>query len=893
MRLAHPAFPQPQKATRVTDESPDVTFVFTDIEGSTRLWELQPERMGPALAAHDALARDAVAQHGGRLVKSTGDGIHAVFDHPLNALRAVLGLQQALADPTATAGVALSVRCGLNLGADERRDGDFFGRAVNRAARIMSAAHGGQTLLSQAVAERLIPLPERVTLRDLGRVRLRDLSTPERVYQVLHPALRSDFPPLRSLEATPNNLAQQLNSFVGREREMGEVKALLAAHRLVMLLGLGGIGKSRLSVQLGAELIGDHPDGVWLIELAPLTDARLVPQALASVLGVKEEAGRPVMEALLKHVRDRQLLVILDNCEHVVHACADLAKQLLQAGPMVKILASSREVLRVAGETVYHLPTLSAPEPGQAVSLHALAQHDAVRLFVERATAAQPAFALSERNVAAVADICHRLDGIPLALELAAARTRAMPVETLAARLSDRFRLLKTSDQTVLPRQRTLRALIDWSYDLLEANERAVFQRLSVFAGGWTLEAAEAVCAGGEVEEVAVLDLLSQLVEKSLVVMDAQGARYRMLETVRQYAHERGAEAGALDDSCVRHLSFYLALAEEARPQLAGPQQGAWLGRLDTERENMLLAHASGKNLAHGGVLGLRLIDALRPYLIYRGLVSLGLQMTQEVLARAGMERRDEVRCKALFGAGQYCNFMGRYEQAMGCLVEALAIARETGNVRWTAGVLQLLGWACHAEGMLDAARNHLEEALVLMRELGDKRDVLGAANQLAQLYRAQGQMDLAQPLYETMLTLARELGHQTNIAVGLLNLAMVSIGRGAHERAAPMLVEVLRIAESIKPTPAAQWAIDVCAGLAVARGDWAGAARFFGFSEAQSAAVGLKRDPADEAFLGPRIARARLALGGGEFDRFESQGRALAPDEAIVAARAWLTGLA
>ncbi|KNZ31674.1 MAG: hypothetical protein AD742_17050 [Methylibium sp. NZG] len=870
------------------------TFLFSDIEGSTRLWEQMPDRMQQALAQHDAIAHAAVLAHHGSVVKTTGDGIHAAFDNATDAVNAALQMQLALADPRATDGLALAVRCGLHAGTHQKRDNDFYGPEVNRAARVMSVAHGGQTLLSRAVADRVAAaLPTGASLRDLGRVRLRDLSSPEHVYQLLHPALRADFPPLRSLEATPNNLAQQLNSFIGREREAGEVKAMLGAHRLVTLLGMGGIGKSRLSVQLGAEVMDGFADGVWLIELAPLSDPQLVPQAVASVLGVKEEAGRPVIDALLKFVRDRALLIILDNCEHVVHACADLAKQLLQAAPSLKVLASSRDPLQIAGEMAYHVPTLSAPGPNTQVTLADLAQHEAVRLFIDRATAAQPAFRLTDKNAPAVADICHRLDGIPLAIELAAARTRALAVEVISARLNDRFKLLVTGDKTVLPRQRTLRALIDWSYDLLPAPERVLFQRLSVFAGGWTLEAAETVGGEGEVDQGEVLDLLSRLVEKSLVVLAYEGVRYRMLDTVRHYAQERMVEGGDNAPTCTRHLHFYLALAETARPELAGPQQGVWLKRLDDERENLLAAHDWSGSLTDGGAVGLRVVDALRPYLIYRSLVSIGLRLTQEVLSRPGMDQRTSTRLKALFGAGQYCNFMGRHRDAMGYLVEGLAIAREVGDKRWIAAILQMLGWVGQAEGDTAASGRHLEEALGLMREVGNKLDIAGAANQLAQFHRAQGRLDEAQSLYETQLSLVTELGDQQSMAVGQLNLAMVAIGRGANQRARHLLAEALRIAETIRPTPAAQWAIDVCAGLASACADAENAARFFGFGEAQKLLSGLQRDPADEAFLVPLVKKAREALGSEAFERVEQEGRKLEPDEAVAAARAWLTGAA
>ena len=537
------------------------TFLFTDIEGSTRLWEHDPGRMSLALARHDAIARSVVQANHGVVVKSTGDGAHAAFDDPLDAVAAALALQQALADLEATHGFAVSVRCGLHVGVVERRDNDFFGAPVNRAARIMAAAHGGQVLLSQAVADLIAArLTDHVTLRDLGAVRLPDLASPEHVYQVLHPQLRKDFPALRSLVATPNNLAQLMTSFIGRERDLSEVKKLLEKSRLLTLFGAGGIGKTRLSLQAAADALDDFPDGAWFVELAALDDEQLVANTVASVLGVKEEVGRPVADAVVKHVRDRKLLIIMDNCEHIVQACAELATKLLTACPHLKILASSREHLRVAGEVTYQVPALAVPDSYATITFAEMKKYAAVRLFIERAGAAQPTFQMTPGNATAVADICHRLDGIPLAIELAAARVRALSVETIAERLGDHFRLLTHGDRTALPRQQTLRALIDWSYNLLTEPERTVFRRLAVFHGGWTLEAAESVCASGQVGKSDVIDLLTHLVEKSLVALERGGERYRLLETTRAYALERLAEAGEVERMLRRHAEALLAL---------------------------------------------------------------------------------------------------------------------------------------------------------------------------------------------------------------------------------------------------------------------------------------------------------------------------------------------
>lgn len=864
----------------VTADTATATFLFTDIEGSTRLWEREPEAMRLALAEHDAISRDAVHAHHGRLVKSTGDGIHAVFEDAADAVQAVLALQCALQQRMPVAGISLSVRAGLHCGGFERRDGDFFGPVLNRAARIMSIAHGGQALLSQAVADRVAErLPSDITLRDLGAVRLRDLASPERVHQLQHPALRAQFPPLRSLEATPNNLSQQLNSFVGRERESAEVRQLLSQTRLLTLLGMGGIGKSRLSVQLGAELMDEYPDGVWLVELAPLADPRLVPQALASVLGVKESAGLAVTDALLAYVRDKTLLVILDNCEHVVQACAELAKQLLQAGAGVKVLASSRDVLQVAGETVYAVPTLGVPDTGVDAEPQALARHEAVRLFVDRASAVRPAFRLDAGNAAAVSEICRRLDGIPLALELAAARTRALSVQAIAARLSDRFKLLVSGDQTVLPRQRTLRALIDWSYELLSEPERVLFRRLSVFAGGWTLEAAEAVGGGDGLDAGEVLDLLAHLVEKSLVVMDVGGDRYRMLETVRAYAAEKLTEAGDEAATRGRHVAHYLAFAEVTPAKMAGPEQGQWLSRLDTERENLLLAHDGCGRSPERVAQGLQLVFALKGYWRARGLLALGHRITVEALERTAPDDRSFGRCRALCDAGQLSYFVGRHAEARGYLEASHELARALDDRARIAAVLQPLGMVYLALGERDRAEAIYGSAVALAREMGNRRALLASTNSLAQLHRAAGRLQTAEAMYAEVITLARELGDQDSIAIGLLNLAMVSITRGQLDEARGSLREVTRIADSLGSRPVEQSLLEVGAGLCSALGAWEAAARLYGAAERSAARTGIRRDAVDETFLRPWVDRARQALGDAAFTAAE-QGGAEAPSE-------------
>ncbi len=871
-------------------QSAITTFLFTDIEGSSRLWEEVPERMRSALARHDAIVRSAIERRGGEVVKMTGDGVCAAFRDPLDALNAILDLQQGLADPAATAGLALRARSGLHVGAVERRDGDYFGNPINRASRIMSAAHGGQVLLSQAVVDLVRDrLPSEVTLRDLGSVRLRDLASPEPLHQVVHPALRQDFPALRSLAATPNNLPQQVTSFVGRERELGEVRKALGGTRLLTLCGAGGIGKTRLSLQLAADVLDDYPDGVWLVELAPLNDERLVAQAVASVVGVKEEAGRPVLEALVKYVADQRMLLMLDNCEHLVGACADLASQLLRSGRELRIIASSRERLHVDGETVYPVPALGVPDARASNDAQALAQYEAVRLFSERASAALPSFKLTPHNSAAVIDICRRLDGIPLALELAAARTRALSVENIALHLSDRFRLLTTGNRTALPRQQTLRALIDWSYELLDERERTLFHRLAVFAGGWTLEAAEVIGAGGNIDTTGVVDLVSALVEKSLVTVDAEQDRYGLLETMRQYAQQRLDESGEGDEARSRHLNFYLGLAETARPALAGPEQALWLGRLDLERENLLAAHTWCDRALIGKEAGLRLVHAIKPYCGIRGLLGLGYRVTVEALRRYDSHEASAMHSQGLFNAGQIALWMGRYADAEGYLEKSLAIARAIGDKGRIARVLQPLGAVALAQGNLADGRRHSEEALFLAEELGNQRELAAAINALAQFDRMVGNLDSAEPLYEKALALARTLGDREFVAVGLLNLAMVAIGRGTAGRAVAMLLDVIAIAEEIGSKPAGQSVLEVCSGLACLSQAWEVTARFYGMAEAQAGYTGIRRDAADEAFLRPQLAKARQAMGAPSFAAAESAGRALTYQEALKESKSWL----
>jgi predicted ATPase/DNA-binding winged helix-turn-helix (wHTH) protein len=689
--------------------------------------------------------------------------------------------------------------------------------------------------------------------------------------------------PMCDLTAPRHNLPAQLNRFIGREHEINDVKALFANTRLVTLCSLGGTGKTRLSLQVAHELVGHFPDGVWFVELAPVADDGRVSQAVAAVLGVQPPPGASLADAIARFLRGRNLLLILDNCEHVLRGAAELVKHVLQAASSVHVLASSREALRVSGETMYPLSPLPTPDPRFATSTQILEQYDAVRLFVDRAAAANSAFVLNDANVGAVGTICRRLDGIPLAIELAAARVRSLSVENIAARLDDRFRLLTGGDQTAAVRQQTLRASLDWSYELLTFEEAVLLRRLAVFAGGWTLEGAEAVTQGDPVRPHDVLDLLSRLVEKSLVDIDAYGERYRLLETVREYSLEKLKTAGELHDVRDRHITYFVDLAATARSKLTGPDEAFWVQRLDQELENILAAHD-----AADGERGLRLASSLKHYCINRGLVALAHRLACEALAQA--PERSLARCQALFDAGQMGSALGRYEESRAYLEESISIAEELGNRTRVALALQPLGAVCLALGDVASGHRHLQVALAMALESGKDREIAAALNALGQLHRVNGDLETAAKLYREAVAYARRIEDRETVAITLLNLAMASANTELDERGS-MVLEAIMLGQEVGSRYVGQCALEVCAGVMALAKSWSCCARMYGAADTQSRKTGMRRDAADEAFLAPLVEHAQGELGS-QYLKAEAEGQALSYDEAIAEARACLGNL-
>jgi predicted ATPase len=702
-------------------------------------------------------------------------------------------------------------------------------------------------------------------------------------------------PPARApLSVTPHSLPKQLTSFVGREREISECDAILGEARLLTLTGIGGCGKTRLALEVAATRIGTHSDGIWFADLAPVSDPDRVPLAVATAVAVREEPGKPVLETLVQYLVGKRALLVLDNCEHVLLACASLSERLLASAPDLRLLATSRESLGVKGERPYPVGSLSVPKPDKAREGHTIETSEAVRLFEDRARVVSPDFQITERSAPIVAEICRQLDGLPLAIELAAARLRVLSVEQIRTKLDDRFRLLTGGSKTALPRNQTLRATIQWSYDQLSPEEQRFFRLLAVFAGGWTLAAAASV-AGDGTDEFVALDHLTRLVDKSLVVVEREVGgepRYRMLETVRQYALERLNESGEGDGARTRHLDFYLALAEKAIPRTGPRGRGEWYERFERERENVLSAHVWCGRSEGGAQKGLRLVGGVRDFWEARGLTELGYRVLREALSREGADSPTEGRALALRGAGFLAYRIGHYAEAAAFAEESLLISRACMDGDSTAGALVLLGIVKLAEADLAAARKLFEESITISREIGTKGQLHSGLNCLAEVFRMEGKLEAAARLYEESLALSRELGAVQTLVNALLNLASLDIRRGDFAAARAKLLESAALGEEIGSRRIEYGVLAVAVGFMIARSAWKHAARLYGVLESMLKQLAVRQDPADEGFLAPLIARARGELGESSFAEACDGGRALSYEQALAEARAWLEEL-
>ncbi len=861
-----------------TPSRPPIAFFASDIEGSTRLWEGQPGAMSAALHRHDGLMRTVIEAQGGRVFKTVGDGFFACFPVGGAAAKAAFMAQQALAAETWPTDRPIHVRMALHTGPAEERDGDFFGPSLNRLARLLAIGHGGQILLSEsAAALARDELPAGSSLRDMGRHRLKDLDQAEAVSMLTHPALGAEFPALKSLDNLPNNLPRQLTSFVGRDRERRAVAELLRDEALVTLVGAGGTGKTRLALQVAAEALEEFPDGVWLIELAALTDPALVPQAVASVMGIREDA-HPA-QALLNALRDRSTLLILDNCEHLLDACADLVAKALQAAPRLKILVTSREALNLPGEAIFRVPTLSV---GAATTAAAALAHDAVRLLVDRVRLVDSRFELTDRLAPVAAAICTRLDGIPLAIELAASRAKALSLEGIAGRLDDRFRLLTAGSRTVLPRQQTLRATIDWSHDMLDGTDRTLLRRAAVFSGGWTLEAAEAVCADDALESWEILDGLMRLVEKSLVIHDADAdeARYRLLESVRQYAAERlePDEKGALRE---RHAEFYASLVVSSEEGIQGPDQASWLERLEREHGNIRAALAFFRERPDLCERALNLVGAIGRFWTVRGYLSEGRTWIEGLLACASPEPT-LAKATAWRTAGQIAYWQGDSLAGRRFGEESLEICRRLGDQDGEIKSLFRLGFAALTEGDLPAARGDFEAALAMGRALSHS-GLPHLLNAVGEVALAEESLDEARSRFGEALTGFRAQKDRRSIASVLKNLASVAIEKEDYGAAFRDLAEGIAIRSDLGSLPGVATTLETFAVLAGAQNRPARATMLLAAAAALHETYGSRPEPIEASRIEAVRVASRLALGETAFSGRWEEG-AKATVDAIVA---------
>jgi predicted ATPase/transcriptional regulator with XRE-family HTH domain len=689
----------------------------------------------------------------------------------------------------------------------------------------------------------------------------------------------------QSLAASPHltNLPIQLTSFIGREHEMAEVKRLLAHSPLVTLIGVGGSGKTRLALQVATELLTRYPDGVWLIELAPLSDPEIVPRLVAIALRVVEEPGRSLVKTLIDHLRPQSLLLILDNCEHLIDACAELADSLLRGSPNLKLLVTSREALGIAGETVFSVPPLSLPDVHQLSDVATVMRSEAVRLFVDRAVAAKPDFTVTDTNAPSVAQICHRLDGIPLALELAAARVRALSVDQIAARLDDRFQLLTGGSRTALPRHQTLLALVDWSYDLLPEAERVLLRRLSVFRGGWTLEAAEAVCVGEKSEAAEVLNLLTHLVDKSLVVVEEQDRemRYHMLETIREYALRRLVESGEAESIRRQHVHFFLSLAEAAESHIEGPSR--WRERLEAEDDNLRAA----LNWAYENAVdvGVRLASVLQLFWYWSGNSSEGRDWFERALR---LTIPAKARATALSGAGLLAWMQGEYTVARSLYSESATLHRETGDKRGLAYSLCILGKMVElVEGPHEttgAGRSLQEESIAIARELGDQWNLALALSYLGASIAARGDDATAHALQQESVAIYRGLGNDLRLATPLCYLGYLALRRGDYATARSLFEESLMFRQAAHTHQwGIAWRLEGFAALAILEGEPERAARLFGAAEVVLESTNSRLDWIDRLGYDQYVATAREQLGEAAFAEAWAEGRTMTMEQALT----------
>jgi predicted ATPase/class 3 adenylate cyclase len=772
-----------------------VTFVFTDIEGSTERWDRYPTAMAAAVRRHDALVRAAIVANGGYVFKTLGDAFCAAFQRPEDAIVAMLDAREALAAEDFSAVDGIRIRAAIHSGTADEREGDYFGPVVNRVARLVAIGHGGQVLVSGTTAALVgAGIPSRATLRDLGEHRLKDLTQSENVYQLDASEDARDFPPLRSLDVLYNNLPLQITSFVGRETEVADVAALLAEHRLVTLVGSGGVGKTRTSLQVAAELASTPKYGVWFVELAPVSNGDYLPATVAQAMGISLPPGGESLANLVRALHKTNALLVFDNCEHVIDAASRVIAEVLRRCPDLRILASSRQALGIAGEATYRMPSLGFPTEGQTGTLTAAAaiEFPAIALFVARATAADHRFALDDENAPAVAEITRRLDGIPLALELAAARVKILRPRQIRDRLGERFRVLTGGSRAALPRQQTLRALIDWSHDLLDAREQTLFRRLGIFAGDFVLDAATAVGSGDGLDDVECFDVLASLVDKSLVLAEPDGDafRYRLLESTREYARERLDAAGEREATATRHLHSLrdrFVTAFERYQRTARSDEIVSL--LGAELEDVRAALQFSLDHEDEVTSGAELLAAIGTSWNAFARDADGIARL-EAFVDSLDERQTELRSELLNALSRLLSDAGQRAKAMDLAVEAVALARAGSRPNVLIQAIESHVISLGRARRIEEADRALAEAEAIPEPCALLRLRLLSTRSFLNLFL--GDLEGAATAYERLLREHRKIGNAHFARTITLSLAEVEHARGFTERSVALLRDVV-----------------------------------------------------------------------------------------------------
>ncbi|MEO8446884.1 MAG: adenylate/guanylate cyclase domain-containing protein [bacterium] len=821
-----------------------VTFLFTDIESSTKLSQDFPDRLEHFLEIHNAILQHAVESNHGHVFKIVGDAFCCAFGNAGDAVNAAVDVQQTLTNENHI-GAEIRVRMGIDIGVVEWTGQDYAGYVtLARTNRIMSASHGGQIIISNDCYESahaqfitgVVQNERGISFRDLGERRLKDLKEPVRLFQLTSDELASDFPPLRTLDARPNNLPFLLTNFIGREKEMKEIRILLQSSRLITLLGPGGTGKTRLSIQVGADMIDEFDHGVWIIELASINDSTLIHNSIASALNIREEAGKKLAEIITDFLKEKKILLIFDNCEHLISDCALIIQSLLSKCFGLKIFTSSREALRIQGEMSFRVPTLSMPRSNEKVTAETVICYEAVQLFTERALSVKKDFIITDENAPALAELCRHLDGIPLAIELASARIKILSVEKILENISNRFRLLTGGSRTALPRQQTLKALIDWSYDLLSENEKLLFRNLSVFTGGWSLEAAEQICSNEEIDEFEVLDLLSNLIDKSIVISNEKDGvtRYSMLETIRQYSRDI---LDSKDEIFRRHFEYFLKLSGESGSGDNYENKVIWKKLMESEEDNLRAAlkwswenkpdHAAG------------LIANVSEYWEIKGNYTEAFETLKKIL-ELDVESDSSEMANAYLNAAFSATQLDHYETAEKYLLKGLQYFRSINNKERIANALNVYSILSYLKGEPENAKKYSEESLSLLGGLNEKLLEANVRTNLGAYYAGSGDTEAALKFVDQSIVLYREIKNEESLAKSLISKGGIYYQSGDLENAEKYFAEGLPILEEVNDQYSVITTLYNMGNLSFAQKKYSGSEEFYKAVMSKAKELGL-----------------------------------------------------